>query len=377
MRRARTAPARALALAIAAATVIATGAACSPWPDLDPTDVGNAPDPHLGDEVVRSTRALRIATVFQADALIVVYEEVGAGWHAVAVAPDTGAVTSLPSPPLRPGESIALGRAMAPARAVVAVLRELEIATFVLDGDRWTAWPTLAVDGSAAAVGQVLAHDGRVYVSYGDRVQVSDGGGWRDPIAAAGRVVLGGFDAATQWMLTDAGGTFAAVPVDASGAAGAAIAGPPGAGGAEESAINGDADGFVVAAGDALWRYQAGEFAAIAGLPALAGATPYSAPGHDRLVLTTTSAPQASWSLFDGDTLVSALEPFEPVLPCDCDPGTDPACPCVTHSIPYVNLRPAPDGLRLAMTTADEDQGDVGLFVRFLDLPFAGSPLLD
>lgn len=331
------------------------------WPALEPEDRAWPIDERMGTEVFRTDHGLRVASTYQDGALQLAFEVIGDGWRLREVTPG-GAITSLPDPPLPPGASIVLGRALAPTRAVISDERG---DVHVLDGD---AWRTLPAAGAAGELGAVLAHDGRIYAGFGGRVLVWDGAAWSEPVIASS-VALGGFDAATQWMLAGDATGFDAVPV-VDGVAGAAIAGP--AVPAPGSAINGDASAFQVLAGDALWRFDGATFtegdAVIAdGLAA--------APGSSQVVVRAGVNTAGTYTLASGAALGEvALAPFVPAIDCGCDVATDDACGCEAHTVGYVEVEIAPSLDRAGLMMADAIDGYGVLTARFLDLPFAGDP---
>jgi hypothetical protein len=324
--------------------------ACSGWPDLDPVDgEPHDLDPRLGTELARSVHGFRIASVFLAEGLEIIYEETGASWHAVRVDPDSLAITELPAPPLEAGETFNLGRAIAPARGVLSVTRGTEVIVSVLDGDRWTELPAPPIDGAAAgALGNLLAHDGNVYLVVGNTVLVWNGDAWSQPISSASAVMLGGFDATTQWVINGDGAT----PLDADGAAGAPVAQPLGA--VTPSAINGTADAFQLVASGQLWTFDGQTFTPGSAAPA----SPFSAPGSPRVLLAADGSTSSTWQFAEAGVLGDvALSPFGQA------------------DIDYVDLRPAPDTETIGMTMADGVDGYAVLTVRFLSLPFSGDPL--
>jgi hypothetical protein len=320
------------------------------WPDLDPVDgEEHELDPRLGTELARSIHGFRIANVFLQDGLEIVYEESGAGWHAIVVDPDTLDVTALPTPPLEAGETLNLGRAMAPLRGVIAVARGPRLVISVCDGDRWTELPDPPVDASAAgAQGSLLAHDGNVYLVIGTTVLVWNGDAWTQPISSGSPVMLGGFDATTQWVI----GADGARPIRADGTAGVLVA--QALGDVTPAAVNGDADGFQLVASGMLWTFDGTTFTSGDAV----SASPFSAPGSSRVLLATDGTPGSSWTFAENGTVGElALAPFG------------------QQDIDYIELRPAPDTSTIGMVAADGLDGYAVLAARFLPLPFTGDPL--
>jgi hypothetical protein len=327
---------------------------CADWPALDPVDMDPLLDDRHGVELFRSRYGLRIAQIYQVEGLLVVFEDPSAGWHARLVDPETLEVAELPAPPLDPGEVINLGRGLAPVRAVLAVVRGDQLRVMLLEGDVWEVLPAPPIDVSGSSPAGILAHDGQVLAFAAGRLVRWDGQAWDEPVTAA-TIVLGGFDADTQWVLTEAGSTFAAIPIDAGGEVGAAIVGPDGAGAPQTSAVNGDATTFQFVAGSSMWVFDGEGFSQ--GDPI--ASIPFSAPGSPRVLCGGEAS--GAWNVFEGglDGGV-ALAPFAPVID--------------DHTVDYVALRPSPDVARMSLTMADDLAGYAVLSVRFIDLPFAGDP---
>lgn len=353
-----------------ALTLVLVAACADDWPPLEPDDRGADLDPRLGIEVFRTTQGLRIASLHQDDGLVVVFEDLGRGWHLRRVDVD-GTITELPTPPLEPREGLRLGRAAAPVRAVVATTRDAVHEVHVLDED-WTTLPPLPVSGSPDTLGAVVAHDGAVWATASGRVLRWDGAAWSEPVTGAASHALGGFDATTQWVVsTDVSGQVAAaVPVDTAGTAGAPVAGPA-ASGPVGSSINGDAGAFQIVAGARLWRFDGQAF--VAG--DTTSGVPSAAPGSSRILLREGDGSAATWRFAeDGVVGEVALAPFTPQITCTCDAATDPTCGCIPHPVGYLDVDPSPSTEHIALTMADAHDGRAVLTVRFLPVPFAGDP---
>jgi hypothetical protein len=342
---------------------------CAGWPAFDPDDRGGALDPRLGDEVFRTPGGLRIASLWQADGLLLVFEDLGRGWHARRVDPESGAIVELPAPPLAAREGLRLGRAWAPVRAVLATTREGATEVHRLDAAGWTTLPPLPSTGSADTVGAILAYDDVVWATASGRV-FRWSGAWTEPVVAGGGVRLAGFDAATQWLVATVGAGFAGVPVAADGTVGTPVAGPD-VGGPIGAPINGDGDGFQVLAGGTMWWFDGERF--LAGDPA--EGVPAAAPGSRRVLVRVGAGTGATWTAYDeGGEAGVVLAPFVAEITCACDAALDPGCGCVPHPVGYVDVDPAPSADRIALTLADTHHGYAVLSVRFLDLPLLDDP---
>lgn len=328
------------------------------WPDLAPDDRAWPIDGRMGTEVFRTDHGLRVASTFQDARLQIAFEVIADGWQLREVDPDTMAITALPAPPLPADATIALGRALAPAQAVIA--DDAGGVHVLIDG----AWTSTTAPFVATTLGALLAHDGRVYATLDDRVVVWDGDAWAEPVTG-GVLRLGGFDADTQWVIRS-DGDVSAIPIDASGAAGAEIAGP--SGGAVGAAINGDAGGFQLLALDGLWWFDGSAF--FAGSAAIGDAIS-AAPGGDRVVVRTADTYTFADQAVLGD---QALAPFTATIDCGCDVAIDDACACIPHDVGYVEVEVAPSAAWISLTMADAIDGYGVLTARFLELPYDGDP---
>lgn len=348
------------------AAVLITLAGCG-WPALEPDERAWPIDDRMGTEVFRTDHGLRVAATYQQDALQIAFEVIADGWQLREVDPETLAITTLPAPPLPVDATIVLGRVFPPVRAAISDY-DGELEVHVLDGDGWTTLRP-GVTGIADQLGAVLAHDGRVYVGFAGRVVIWDGAAWTEPVTAAS-VTLGGFDADTQWLLAGDAAGFAAIPVQ-DGVAGAAIAGPPGIP-APGSAINGDADGFQVLAGDTLWWFDGASFTP--GSSVLADGLA-AAPGSARVIVRTGTGTAGTYEFAESGVLGEvALAPFTAAIDCACDVATDETCGCIPHTVGYVEVEAAPTADRIGLTMADAIDGYGVLTARFLELPHDGDP---
>lgn len=331
------------------------------FPPLEPDDRGAPRDARLGVELFRTPQGLRIAALYQDDGLLLVFEETNVGWHARHVDPLDGAVAELPAPPLRPRDRIEVGRTHGGAPPTIATAHDGVVEVHVLEGDGWTTLPPLPVGPSVIGdVGQLLAHDGAIWITAAGRAFAWNGAAWAEPLIAPGPIALGAFDGARQLLLAgDGGDSFTAHVVDG-GVAGAGVAAPAGAGLPQPSSINGTIDATQIVAGGVAWTFDGATFTAG---DAIAGA-PWSAPGSPAIIVSDANGADGTWWRVAGGAVAEVvLAPFVAEVAC-CD-----GCACEPHEVGFLTIRPSPAAERIALVTADPHDGYGVLGVRFVALP--------
>lgn len=355
------------ALALAVAAVAAAGCG-DEWPALDPVDRPGELDPRLGVELDRAASSFRIASTYGRDGVTVVYEVANVGWHALRVTPD-GAITRLPTPDVRPGETVTLSRTFDPDGAVLVLARDDELVVQTLIGDQWRTLPAppTAFSGDAD-LSAVFGHHGRIYLGAFLQLYVWNGTAWTQPLANDTLMAfhLGGYDAQTQWVFRWMPATaWQAIPLDNAGGAGAAV---PFGGGVPVNGVNGDATQFQVVDDQRLWQFAGGAFTA----GDLVIGTTYTAPGQSRIVLGGPRGPLVYAQ--GGAAAGQAMPSVQPYLDCTCSVASDPSCGCIEHEVDFVSLIVAPTVDRAAFVMADNHQGEAVLAARFVALPTTVDP---
>ncbi|MEZ4366673.1 MAG: hypothetical protein R2939_10355 [Kofleriaceae bacterium] len=339
-------------------------AACDGWPDLEPSSTDTPLDPDLGVELARTPRSFRVASGFDGGGrLLVLYEDRGAGWSLLRVDPDSGASERLTPPPLAVGDTVAPIRAIEPDAIGYVVIHDGVATPWLRDGGSWRALPPVPTGEGPVDIGAALAHDGRVYVAEGTTAWMWTGDAWIEPVGSSARVVLGGFDATTQWMVTarDEDGALAAYPVSPAGVAGAPVLGPavgPPVGGA----LNGSASSFQLVAGGAVYVVTPTAITAGDGV----SGTLWSTPGSATTLVSTESDTSSPWTFVVGGAVGEVAVPtVSPMVDCPT---------CTPHQVNFYQARPSGDASRLALVMVDADDGYAVMTVRFFDLPLAVDP---
>jgi hypothetical protein len=341
---------------------VAIAAGCTDgWPDLEPVSGDVTADPRLGTIIDQGTGQFRVASIFEDEGVVLLYEEDLVGWQALRLNPATLEVTTLPAPPLMPRETFMLGRAMAPVQTVIAIVRDSMISILVLD-EGASSWrsvegPPQITIVDPASFSQLLVHDDRIYAVIAGRIFVRTATGWTEPATSGNPFLLGGFDAQTQWVVTQPPNLpLTAIPIDAAGVAGTSVVGldkvlP------DASALNGNADQFQVIAN--AYSYVVTR-TAITRVESQVDGVPFAAPGSTSVIIDRLGGRGGARRVEAGVVGENVLPAFTP------DIGD--------KHLELMDIRMSPATDQAAIIIGTDLDGYAVLSVRILDLPSLTPP---